>query len=114
MTGDVAGIQEAVQFTLTACIDPLTEMISEEINRKRYGKAKVLRGDGMHIDTSTILHADLFADAPNFEKLISSGLFSVNGLLRMVGQPEIPEAWANEHFITKNFEEVKNANGNEA
>ena len=111
--GKVEGTADAKTRLLTDVVDPIADQLSEEINRKRYGKAKVLRGDGMHIDTSTILHADLFADAPNFEKLISSGLFSVNGLLRMVGQPEIPETWANEHFITKNFEEVKIANGNE-
>lgn len=111
--GEVAGIRDALQLTLTACIDPLAEMLAEEINRKRYGKAAVLRGDGVHVDTSTILHTDLFNDAPNMEKLISSGLFSVNELLRKLGQPEIPEPWANEHFVTKNFEEVKRANGNE-
>ena len=113
MTGNVAGVKEAVQLTLTACIDPLTEMMAEEISRKRYGKRRVLDGDGMHIDTSTILHADLFGDAPNMEKLISSGLFSVNDLLRRLGQPTIPEAWADEHFVTKNFEEVRKANDNE-
>lgn len=111
MTGDVAGIKDAVQMTLTACIDPLTGMMAEEINRKRYGKIRVLAGDGVHVDTSTILHTDLFANAPNLEKLISSGLFSVNDLLRKLGQPAIPEAWADEHFVTKNFEEVKKANG---
>ena len=117
LLGDVAGIDSAMQYTLTACIDPLTDMMSEEINRKRYGKAAVLRGDGVHIDTSTILHTDLIASSAQIEKLVSSGVFSVNGILRKLGESTIPEPWADEHFITKNFstiqEYLKGANHSE-
>ena len=107
LLGDVAGIDSAVRYTLTSCIDPLTDMISEEINRKRYGKAAVLRGDGVHIDTTTILHTDLLANSAQMEKLVSSGVFSVNDILRKLGEPIIPEPWADEHFMTKNFSTIQ-------
>lgn len=107
LLGDVAGIDSAVQYTLTSCIDPLADMLSEEINRKRYGKAAVLRGDGVHIDTSTILHTDLMSGSASIEKLVSSGVFSVNDILRKLGEPAIPEPWADEHFITKNFSTIQ-------
>lgn len=107
LLGDVAGIEQAVQYTLTACIDPLTRMIEAEINRKRYGREAVLRGDGVHIDTSTLLHADLLGGAASVEKLVSSGVFSVNDVLRKLGEPTIPAPWADEHFVTKNFAAVQ-------
>lgn len=107
LLGDVAGIEQAVQYTLTSCIDPLADMIAQEINRKRYGREAVLRGDGVHIDTSTLLHADLLGGAASVEKLVSSGVFSVNDVLRKLGEPKIPEAWADEHFVTKNFAAIQ-------
>ena len=30
-------------------------------------------------------------------------MFSINNVLRAAGLPEIPEAWANEHYLTKNI-----------
>ena len=105
--GDIAGIRDAVRLCLTSCIDPLCDMLSEEINRKRYGREAVLRGDGVRIDTSSILHVDVVSDAPNLEKLVSSGLYSVNGVRGKLGEPLIDEPWANEHYITKNYSEVQ-------
>ena len=112
--GDVVGIDDALRLALTSCIDPLCDMLSEEITRKRYRREATLRGDYMRVDTSAILHTDVLNNAVNVEKLISSGAFSVNDVLRRLGQPAIPEPWADEHYITKNFEEVKKANGDPA
>ena len=54
--------------------------------------------------------------AASVEKLVSSGVFSVNDVLRKLGEPEIPEAWADGHFVTKNFaaiqEELKGVKSN--
>src|SRR5699024_8447667 len=79
--GDVAGTQDAMTRWLTTCIDPLCDQLQEEINRKRYGKEAYLRGDYLQIDTSTIIHFDMFQNAGNVEKLIGSGAFSINDVL---------------------------------
>lgn len=107
LLGDVSGIDAAVEWTLTSCIDPLTDMIAEEINRKRYGMSAVTAETYLRVDTSAIQHADLLNQAASVEKLISSGVFSANDILRKLGEPPIPEMWADEHFITKNFEPLK-------
>lgn len=107
LLGDVSGIDAAVQWTLTSCIDPLTDMIAEEINRKRYGMSAVLGGTYLRVDTTTIQHTDLLAQSASVEKLVSSGVFSVNDILRKLGEPTIPEPWADEHFITKNFSTIQ-------
>ena len=82
-------------------------MIAEEINRKRYGMSAVLGGTYLRVDTTTIQHTDLLAQSASVEKLVSSGVFSVNDILRKLGEPTIPESWADEHFITKNFSTIQ-------
>ena len=73
LLGQVQGTQDAMQRFLTACVDPLADQLSEEITRKRYGFEQWRKGSRLRVDTSTINHFDLFANAPNVEKLIGSG-----------------------------------------
>lgn len=83
-------------------MDPLADQLSEEITRKLYGFDGWKSGSMLRVDTSAINHFDLFANAPNVEKLIGSG-YSYNDVQRAAGMPQIDEPWANEHFLTKNF-----------
>lgn len=107
--GDVAGTQDAMTRWLTTCIDPLCDQLQEEINRKRYGKEAYLRGDYLQVDTSTILHFDMFQNAGNVEKLIGSGAFSINDVLAAAGQPRIREPWADAHWLTLNISPIDQA-----
>ena len=114
LRGDVQGTADALDQFLTFCVDPLTDMLQEEINRKRYGLKGVQGGNYLQIDTKTIKHIDWFSISNSVDKLISSGVRSVNDILKMVGEPIIDKPWANEHFITKNYmpfeEALKQAN----
>lgn len=107
--GDVAGTQDAMTRWLTTCIDPLCDQIQEEINRKRYGKDLYLRGNYVLVDTSTIIHFDMFQNASNVEKLIGSGAFSINDVLAAANQPRINEPWANAHWLTLNISPIDQA-----
>ena len=107
--GDVADTEDAFTRWLTTGIDPLCDQLQEEITRKRYGKDAWRKGDGVVIDTSTVVHYDMFKQAANVEKLIGSGLYSVNDLLAALGQPKIDEPWAEKHWMTLNIESVQNA-----
>lgn len=101
--GTVQGTEDAQARFLTGCIDPICDQLQEEINRKRYGYEAMRRGDYLRIDTSGILHFDMFANAANVEKLVGSAVFTVNDILRAAGLPTIPEPWADEHYLTKNI-----------
>ena len=106
LSGDVQGVSDALDQFLTFCVDPLCDLLSEEINRKRYGK-DVLRGSRMQIDTKCVKHVDLLSVSTAIDKLIASGAFSVNDIRNVVGEPEIDEPWANQHFMTKNYSTVQ-------
>lgn len=101
--GTIQGTEDAQARFLTGCIDPICDQLQEEINRKRYGYEAMRRGDYLRIDTSGILHFDMFANAANVEKLVGSAVFTVNDILRAAGLPTIPEPWADEHYLTKNI-----------
>ena len=103
VTGEVADTKDAMTRTLTTCIDPLCDQIQEELTRKRYGFEEWQRGNYIQIDTTTIIHFDMFANAANVEKLIGSGAFSINDVLAAAGLPEIDEPWANKHWLTLNI-----------
>lgn len=108
MSGDVQGVKDALDQFLTFCIDPLADMIQEEINRKTYTRAQFLRGDYVQIDTKQIKHIDIFYASTSIDKLISSGVFCVNDILKMLGLPIIDEDWAWEHVLTKNYSPFEN------
>lgn len=100
--GEVAGTKEAFNHWLTICIDPLCDQLEEEINRKRYGRKEWEKGNYLRIDTSSLIHFDLFSNATNVDKLIASGAFSVNEVRKAAGQTPIDKEWADKHMITKN------------
>jgi len=107
LSGEVAGTSDAFIRWLTLCIDPLCDQLQEEINRKRYGYSEFSKGNYLRIDTSTLIHFDMFAQANNIDKLVSSGVFTVNMILKAAGLPPIDEDWADKHFITKNYASIE-------
>lgn len=103
LRGDVQGVSDALDQFLTFCIDPLCDMLQEEIIRKRIGSTAYARGTKIQIDTKAIKHVDLLSVSGSIDKLISSGAFYVNDIRELVGESKIEEEWANEHFITRNY-----------
>ena len=108
LKGDLANVsKEVVDNYLTFCVDPLTDMLQEEINRKRVGRDEFLKGTKTVINTKTIKHIDLFSITAAIDKLVSSGCFCVNDIRTAVGEEPINEDWANKYFMTKNYATVE-------
>lgn len=105
--GDVQDTSKAVDEMLTFCLDPLANFLQTEINRKRNGKYMVKKGTRLHIDTTKAKHIDMFDIATPADKLIGSGVFSINMILRAIGEPQIPEEWADAHMMTKNYSDIE-------
>lgn len=108
LKGDLANVGEAViDNYLTFCVDPLTDMLQEEINRKRSGYSGFVAGTYIDIDTKSIKHIDLLSVSGPIDKLIGSGAFCINDIRKLVGEKEIDEPWADQHWITKNYSSVE-------
>lgn len=107
--GKVEATADANTRFLTNCIDPLCDQLQEEIIRKRYGYEEWEKGTFMRVDSSSIIHFDLFANAANVEKLVGSGAFSINDVLKAANQATINADWANAHFLTLNITTMQEA-----
>ncbi len=106
LKGDIADIEKITNNFLTFCIDPLVDIIQTEINRKRYGKSNFLKGNYLYIDTTTIKHLDIFAIAEKIDKLISTGMYSIDELRKKLKDTTLNTDWSMKHWITKNYQEI--------
>ncbi len=107
VNGKVEATADANNRFLTYVVDPILDQLNSEINRKIYGYDDWAKGDYLKIDSSSIIHFDLFANAANIEKIVGSGAFSINAILKAAGQEPINEEWANQHYMTKNIGTVQ-------
>lgn len=108
--GDIAGIKEALDLTLTSCIDPLAQGMSAMLTARNYTDREITGGGKyIRIDTGKIKHIDILESAPHIEKLISSGYSNIDELRAMTGLHETGEKWAQQHWITKNYEKIETA-----
>ncbi|MBQ9720262.1 MAG: phage portal protein [Oscillospiraceae bacterium] len=105
VNGKVEATADANARFLSYVIDPLCDQLQEEITRKRYGLDDWKLGNYLRVDSSSILHFDLFGQASSIEKLLGSGV-SFNDIMRAAGRATISEPWADEHFMTKNIGKV--------
>lgn len=101
--GTIEAVGDAKQRWMSLCIDPICDQLQEEITRKRYGFDSWSRGDYVRVDSSSIEHFDLFANANSVEKLVGGGAFTINDILRAANMEPIAERWADAHLLTKNI-----------
>lgn len=115
MYGNITNIQEIVRVFLTFCIDPLADMLSEEFTRKinTYDTWKKNQAF-VKVDTSRINHIDLLDVAENADKLISSGICSIDELRETLDKQPLNNEFSKKHWVTKNYSDVETeqANGN--
>lgn len=109
LLGDIADVEKVTDNFLTFCIDPLADLITEEIVRKRYGQEEFVKGRLLDVDTTSIKHIDLFSIANSFDKLVACGGYSIDELRRKARDSEIGEEWSQRHWMTKNYQHIEMA-----
>lgn len=105
--GKVENTEDAKKRFYTMC-DSICAQLAQEIIRKRYGFDEWKSGNYVRVDSSNTEHFSILENSANLEKLIGSAVYSVNDILEALGQPTIPEPWANKHYLTKNIGELTN------
>ena len=109
MLGNITNMNEIVKVFLTFCIDPLADMISEEITRKTsVTYDNWAKGNYVKVDTSTINHIDILDVAEKADKLISSGTCCIDEVRGIIGFDKLNTEFSQQHFITKNYDTVEN------
>ncbi|MDY2736105.1 phage portal protein, partial [Intestinibacter sp.] len=109
MLGNITNINDIVKVFLTFCIDPIADMLSEELTRKTTGGYEGWsKGDYVKVDTSTINHIDVLDVADNANQLIASGIFCIDDVLKLLGLQPLNTDFSRQHFMTKNYDTVEN------
>ena len=109
MLGNITNMNEIVKIFLTFCIDPIADMISEEITRKISGDYdNWAKGNYVKVDTSTINHIDILDVAEKADKLIASGTCCIDEVREIIGFDKLGTKFSQQHFITKNYDTVEN------
>lgn len=111
MLGNITNMNEIVKVYLSICIDPLADMISEELTRKSYTEQEWLAGCFVKVDTSCINHVDMLEVADKVDKLISCGAYNIDEVRHRLDSPLLNTDFSRTHFITKNYEPLESMTG---
>lgn len=104
MYGNITNMDEIVKVYLSICIDPLADMISEELTRKYYTFEEWKKGNYVEVDTSCIKYVDILEVADKVDKAIASGLCNIDELRKRVRLNALNTDFSTAHFITKNYD----------
>lgn len=106
LKGDVADIEKNIDSFIMFALNPVAEVVNDEYNRKAFKKEGFLQRSYMKIDTATIKLIDLTELANSLDKLFSIGGMTINGVIERLGENPIDEEWANERYVTKNYQKA--------
>ncbi len=105
--GDVADTEQAFDRLMSVCINPLADLLHDEINRKYYGKEKFLARTYVKINTAAVRSHDLKQMAGALETLLRIGGFTIDDILISLGMEPLGTEWSTAHFMTKNYAPVE-------
>ena len=97
---------------ITFAVDPYFELIEDGFNVSLVGKDGILKGEYVQFNRTNINHRDIMDSATGIDKL-TANRFSRNEINKLLRLPKIDEAWADEHALTKNYENVEGGAENE-
>ena len=107
LKGNVADTHEAMKNFLTFCINPLADMIGDEINRKMYGKRDFKKRSYVKVDTTHIRAVDIKDVANALDVLFRIGAYTIDDCLKYLGMEPIGGEVGQQRFVTKNYQPIE-------
>ena len=104
MYGNTNNTNDVLNQFLTFAVDPIAKMMSDELTRKSFTFEEWVAGSRVIVDTKCINHVDIFNVADKIDKLISSGVFTIDAVLSALGYQPLENEFSQAHYITKNYE----------
>jgi len=91
---------------ITFAVDIYFELLEDGFNISLVGKESFLKGEYIQFNRTNLNHRDIMDSTTGIDKL-TSNRFSRNEINKLLKLPNIDEDWANEHALTKNYENVE-------
>lgn len=107
--GNMTNIKDIVSSFVTFGIDPKAKQISEELTRKTATYEDYAKGTYFDVDTTAIMHQDIFEIADKVDKMISSGVYCIDEIRTKLGENPLNTEFSKQHWITKNYSTVEDA-----
>lgn len=101
----------AMNDLITFGASPIIEIINDGVNAWAFTEDEFLAGEKVCMNQTTLKHVDVLDVAVQIDKLFADG-FSHNDICGFIGINGVDEPWADEHHITKNYENVKGGDEN--
>ncbi|EMJ5875345.1 phage portal protein [Clostridioides difficile] len=106
--GNVSGVEGITDNFLNFSVNPIARLITTEITRKMYGRDNFFEKSYVKVDTQKIANMGLEKISKASDLLFRIGVNSINDNLEMLGREKINESWADEHYVTKNYQSILN------
>jgi len=107
--GNMTNAKDIISSFVTFRIDPLAKMISEELTRKTATMDNYIKGTYFDVDTTMIMHLDIFEIADKVDKLIASGTYCIDEIRVKLGENPLNNEFSRQHWITKNYSKIEDA-----
>lgn len=88
-------------------VRPIGEMIVNEYNKKMFTRDEYLNKTYVKFSMDNFKLFDLNKFANSVDKLFAVGGMSINDVLERLGKEQINEEWADERYVTKNYERAR-------
>lgn len=88
-------------------VRPIGEMIVNEYNKKMFTRDEYLNKTYVKFSMDNFKLFDLTKFANSVDKLFAVGGMSINDVLERLGKEQINEEWADERYVTKNYERAR-------
>lgn len=93
--------EDAKQVFMTMFVKPILSMFSERFTTFYLEKENILQGAKIEADLQTINFVDVLSKASSMDKLVSSGMYTINELREKVGDDAVDGG--DTRFMTKNY-----------
>lgn len=103
LKGDVADVSAMTDNFLTFCVNPIAELMADEINSKMYTKEEYLSGTRLVVDTRLIKAVDMGVLANAADKLLLSGTHNRDENRDMMGLEPLDTDESTQYYVTKNY-----------
>lgn len=88
-------------------VRPIGDLIVNEYNKKMFTRDEYLKKTYVKFSMDNFKLFDLTKFANSVDKLFAVGGMSINDVLERLGKEQINEDWANERYVTKNYERAR-------
>ena len=101
--GKITEKSDATNEFITYAVQPVAEVISDNMNAKLVGMDDYIRGERAFVWLSRFKHVDVIDSATSLDKLRGIG-FSYDEIREMVGYEPLNTEWSQARALTKNYE----------